>query len=70
MTTKNDITGDDIKSKPTNQAYLDGYDAVFGLPPVKPEGYHVIYVGPENLDNLNHVLCNLHNKKMDKEGVG
>jgi hypothetical protein len=26
----NDITGDEIKSKPTTQAYRDNYDLIFG----------------------------------------
>ena len=30
MTTKNDITGDSIVSKPSSQSYRDGWDAIFG----------------------------------------
>lgn len=30
MTSKNDITGDLIKSKNSNQAYEDGWDRIFG----------------------------------------
>lgn len=30
MTTKNDITGDLIKTKESNQAYSDGWDLIFG----------------------------------------
>ena len=30
MTSKNDITGDLIKSKNSNQAYADGWDRIFG----------------------------------------
>lgn len=30
MTTKNDITGDSIVSKPSSQLYRDGWDAIFG----------------------------------------
>ena len=29
MASKNDITGDDIKSKPNNKAYQDGWDRIF-----------------------------------------
>ena len=29
MTTKNDITGDKIKSKPNNKEYRDNYDKIF-----------------------------------------
>jgi hypothetical protein len=29
MTSKNDITGDDIKSKAATSAYRDNYDAIF-----------------------------------------
>ena len=31
-TTKNDITGDRIKTKPSSQAYRDGYDRAFSKP--------------------------------------
>ena len=31
MATKNDITGDAIKTKVTSQSYLDNYDAIFGV---------------------------------------
>ena len=30
MATKNDITGDEIKSKSSTKAYEDGYDRIFG----------------------------------------
>ena len=29
MTTKNDVTGDEIKSKPTNEKFRDNYDNMF-----------------------------------------
>jgi len=29
-TSKNDITGDKIKTKPTTKEYSDGWDAIFG----------------------------------------
>ena len=29
-TSRNDVTGDRIASKPTSQAYRDGYDKIFG----------------------------------------
>lgn len=32
MTTKNNITGDRISSKPPNQAYLDNFNEVFKAP--------------------------------------
>jgi len=32
MSNKNDITGDTIISKTSNQAYDDGYDRIFGKP--------------------------------------
>ena len=31
MTTKNDITGDSIKSKITSKSYLDNYEKIFGV---------------------------------------
>ena len=34
MTTRNDITGDAIKTKPASQKYYDNYDAIFGKKPV------------------------------------
>lgn len=30
MTTKNDVTGDPIKTKSQNQQYRDNYDRIFG----------------------------------------
>ena len=30
MASKNDITGDEIKSKASNKAYEDNYDRIFG----------------------------------------
>jgi len=30
MTTKNDVTGDAIKSKPSSDTYRDNYDRIFG----------------------------------------
>ena len=30
MATRNDITGDEIKSKKSNKAYEDGWDRIFG----------------------------------------
>lgn len=30
MTSKNDITGDDIKTKPSTNAYADGWERIFG----------------------------------------
>lgn len=30
MTTKNDVTGDALKSKPSSAAYRDNYDKVYG----------------------------------------
>lgn len=30
MTSKNDITGDEIKSKTTSQKFRDGWDRIFG----------------------------------------
>lgn len=30
MTTRNDITGDPIATKPTSDKYRDNYDAIFG----------------------------------------
>lgn len=30
MTTKNDITGDKIKSRPSSNKYRDGWDRIFG----------------------------------------
>ena len=30
MATKNDITGDEIKSKSSTKSYEDGYDRIFG----------------------------------------
>ena len=32
MSAKNDITGDRIQTKPSSQAYRDGYDRVFSKP--------------------------------------
>lgn len=29
MTAKNDVTGSEIKSRPANAAYRDGYDRIF-----------------------------------------
>jgi len=30
MASKNDVTGDSLVSKPTNKAYADGWDRIFG----------------------------------------
>ena len=30
MTSRNDITGDKIQTKPTTKEYADGWDAIFG----------------------------------------
>jgi hypothetical protein len=30
MTSKNEITGDKLQTKPTTQKYRDGWDAIFG----------------------------------------
>ena len=35
MATKNDVTGDVIKSKETNQKYRDNYDRIFKKKDVK-----------------------------------
>lgn len=35
MTSKNDITGDEIKSKTSSDTYRDGWDRIFGNKTVK-----------------------------------
>ena len=41
MTSRNDITGDSLTSKPSNDAFRDGWDRIFGKKaeekPVEPE---------------------------------
>ena len=42
MTSKNDITGDSLKSKPASQEYLDNFDRIFRKEPssISPVVFH------------------------------
>lgn len=47
MATKNDVTGDQIKSKPASDLYRQNYDSIFGEKPIKQ---------PETSDGKNDMV--------------
>lgn len=51
MVTKNDVTGDSIKSRVSSNAYKDNYDAIFG----KKED-NIVYLSDEAFDKLSEML--------------
>lgn len=63
MSSKNDITGDALKTKTTTDAYREGYDAIFGKktrtygPEEEPEAsMHARPVSPELAAEIDAAL--------------